>query len=299
MDIPFFESLEAAIVSLYGEGVKIKEKRIVSGGDANDAALLTLNTGDRLFAKLNSLSREGFFTAEAEGLSAIASTNTIRTPKLLALGKDKTLSCVFLLMEYITGEKMIPDYWEVFAEELYAMHKADASGFVKGGRFGFLNNNYIGLGKQRNSPRDLWIDFFRECRLEPQFKLAEQYFGQEELKKSHRLLEHLDKLLTEPQKPSLIHGDLWSGNFVTGTDGKAWLIDPAAYVGHPEADLAMTELFGGFSSAFYSAYRRVSGMDAGYQDRRDLYNLYHLLNHLNLFGGGYYSGVIRILNRYA
>ncbi len=298
MDIPFFESLEAAIASLYGEGVQIKEKRNVSGGDVNDAALLTLNTGECLFMKMNSLSRENFFTAEAEGLFAIASTNTIKTPELLAGGRDKTYSKAFLLMEYITGGRMIPDYWEIFARELYAMHQADASGFVRNGRFGFLKDNYIGLGKQSNSPRNSWIDFFRECRLEPQFKRAGQYFGPEELKKIHRLLERLQDFLAEPEKPALIHGDLWGGNFVTGNDGKAWLIDPAAYVGHAEADLAMTELFGGFASSFYDAYRQVSGLDSGYNDRRDLYNLYHMLNHLNLFGGGYYSGVIRILNRY-
>ena len=112
-------------------------------------------------------------------------------------------------------------------------------------------------------------------------------------------MSHLDLYLPEPGRPSLIHGDLWAGNQITGNDGKVWLIDPAVYYGHPEADLAMTELFGGFSERFYRAYREITGLDPGYPDRRDLYNLYHLLNHLNLFGSGYLGSVQRILDRYA
>ena len=113
------------------------------------------------------------------------------------------------------------------------------------------------------------------------------------------LLDHLDQYLTEPAFPSLLHGDLWGGNFVTGPDGHAWLIDPAVYVGHFEADLAMTELFGGFKRAFYDAYREANEIPPGYYDRRDLYNLYHLLNHLNLFGGSYLAPVRDTLRRYA
>ena len=111
-------------------------------------------------------------------------------------------------------------------------------------------------------------------------------------------MANLDRYLVEPEKPSLVHGDLWSGNFITGSDGQAWLIDPAVYVGHAEADLAMTELFGGFHPRFYAAYREVNPLQPGYEQRRDLYNLYHLLNHLNLFGRGYLSSVLRILSRY-
>ena len=118
-------------------------------------------------------------------------------------------------------------------------------------------------------------------------------------KRITRLLDRLEDFLVEPAHPFLLHGDLWSGNYITGNDGQAWLIDPAVYVGHAEADLAMTELFGGFAPAFYSAYGQVNPLQPGYEQRRDLYNLYHLLNHLNLFGGGYLSAVLRILNRYS
>ena len=113
------------------------------------------------------------------------------------------------------------------------------------------------------------------------------------------MMERLDFYLPEPEFPSLLHGDLWNGNAVCGPDGKAWILDPAAYVGHFEAELAMTELFGGFPSAFYAADNEVNPIDGGYRDRRDLYNLYHLLNHLNLFGGAYLISVQRILDRYA
>ena len=111
-------------------------------------------------------------------------------------------------------------------------------------------------------------------------------------------MERADRYLAEPEHPSLLHGDLWAGNYLIDAKGHPWLIDPAAYVGHAEADLAMTELFGGFDRAFYEAYADAAGIDPGYADRRDLYNLYHLLNHLNLFGGGYLNAVRRVLDRY-
>ena len=286
------------IQSLFGMSVSDAEERFVPGGDANEAKLLRLNTGEPVFMKSNRLSNESTFAVEAEGLSAIAETKTIRTPRVLCRGRDVQRGISFLLMEYIGGRERNADFWEVFAEELCAMHRADPAAFVPGGVYGFRSDNTIGAGVQCNSPRDSWRTFFAECRLEPQFRKAEQYFDQGTMRKIHRLLERMDELLTEPAYPSLLHGDLWSGNFIVGNDGKAWLIDPAVYVGHAEADLAMTELFGGFSGAFYDTYRQVSGLDSGYEDRRDLYNLYHLLNHLNLFGRSYYSAVLRIIDRY-
>ena len=158
--------------------------------------------------------------------------------------------------------------------------------------------NYIGAGEQTNEIRDSWVNLFRECRLEVQFQRAAHYFDSSDRKAFQSLLDHLEDYLPEPAFPSLLHGDLWGGNFVTGPDGYAWLIDPAVYVGHLEADLAMTELFGGFSHIFYESYQEVNPLLPGYKDRRDLYNLYHLLNHLNLFGGGYYGSVMRIVRRF-
>ena len=296
--ISSFDSLREAIQGVYGADAAVISERYVPGGDANEAYLLSLNTGDSVFMKSNRLSNEHFFVAESEGLAAIASTKTIRTPRLLCRGKDSQSGRAFLLMEYVYGAAMVPDFWETFAHELCAMHRADTAAFVDGGIYGFLSDNTIGAGEQCNAPKDSWRTFFVECRLEPQFRKAERYFNPDQLRAIHRFLEKMNDLLIEPDRPSLLHGDLWSGNFIVGNDGKAWLIDPAVYVGHAEADLAMTELFGGFSRVFYDAYAREAALDPGYRDRRDIYNLYHLLNHLNLFGAGYFSAVMRIVKKY-
>ena len=205
---------------------------------------------------------------------------------------DKGFS--FLLLEYISGSGNIKGYWEIFAEELAAMHDADVSG-----SYGFWHDNWIGAREQINTLHGRWIDSFRDCRLKPQFDAAGKYLSAEDRRSAEYLLSHLERYLIEPGKPSLVHGDLWSGNMITGNDGKGWLIDPAAYYGCPEVDLAMTELFGGFPGRFYDAYKEAGCLELGYADRRDLYNLYQLLNHLNMFGSGYLPSVKRILRRYA
>ena len=297
MHIPTYESLAAAITSCFGAGISIERRDYVGGGDINDACCLRLSNGERVFLKSNTAANYAFFEAEAAGLGAIAATHSIGTPKLLALGLDRRKGVSFLMMELVSGAKNA-DFWEDFGHCLANMHLADASAFVPGGRFGFFQDNFIGAGPQENTPAERWIDFFRQRRLEPQIRRAYHYFDSGLRPKISRVMDRLDDLLLEPKAPSLLHGDLWAGNYLTGPDGRAWLIDPAAYVGHAEADLAMTELFGGFSPAFYAAYRQTNPLEPGYADRRDLYNLYHLLNHLNLFGPGYLSSVLRIIARY-
>ena len=290
--------------------------RPVSGGDINDAYLVTLADGQKVFLKVNSPKNAAFFSAEQEGLAAIRKTNAIGVPEVLASGvftgdgpaagrsvagrfaASRSKDCSFLIMDYLEAGPRRSDFWERFGRQLAAMHRAPTGEWTPGGKYGFTQNNFIGAGRQNNSICDSWIDFFREYRLEQQFKLAGQYFDSYGRKAMLSLLDHLDEYLVEPEFPSLLHGDLWGGNFVTGPDGGAWLIDPAVYVGHAEADLAMTELFGGFAPAFYGAYKEVSPLPAGYADRRELYNLYHLLNHLNLFGEGYYGEVMRIVRRF-
>ncbi len=296
---PHFSSIESALTSLFGDGVTIKQTDRLSGGDINEAYALTLSDNSRIFMKSNTKANAGFFTAEAHGLNVIAQTNTIQTPRILCSGcSEDGRGYAFLLLEFIDRKRPISNYWETFAHQLAAMHKAPAADFVPQGKFGFYQNNYIGAGAQCNTPHEKWIPFFRDCRLEPQFETASSYFDTAELAEITRLLDNLEDYLVEPEHPSLLHGDLWSGNFLTGNDGKAWLIDPAAYVGHAEADIAMTELFGGFSPDFYAAYEESAPMQPGYPQRRDLYNLYHLLNHLNLFGGAYLSSVKRIIKKY-
>ena len=288
-----YESLNHAIRDLFGNERKIIGAQPVSGGDINEAYALSLDDGTAVFMKSNTASALEGFQAEVAGLQAIENTNAIRVPKILGIGLDHGKS--FLLMEFIRPKSRAKDYWETFATELVNMHHAATDEAI---RFGFHENNFIGSSRQLNTPHDTWISFFRDCRLAPQFEMAGACFDSEDRRRIIRLLDHLDDYLIEPETPSLIHGDLWAGNVITGTDGKAWLIDPAAYYGHPEADLAMTELFGGFSSEFYAAYKEALPLEAGYADRRDLYNLYHLLNHLNLFGSGYLFSVKSILRRY-
>ena len=302
METVKFDSLDAAVRALFGDGVRFAGRRPVHGGDINLAYRLSLSDGSALFMKCNSVKNLPFFTAEAQGLAALCGAGTIGVPHALAAGTDQAQGVSFLLMEYLESAPQVSRYWEVFGRELAALHRADCSGVVSADsslRFGFTADNYIGASPQKNTPAASWRTFFRECRLLPQFRMAEGYFDAGTRKQCVRLLDRLDSYLAEPDFPSLLHGDLWSGNAVCGPDGKAWILDPAAYVGHFEAELAMTELFGGFPSAFYAAYNEVNPIDGGYRDRRDLYNLYHLLNHLNLFGGSYLSSVRRLLDHYA
>ncbi len=298
MDVIRAASLQDAVRQLNGQSVDRMDDRAGFGEGCNVTSRIRLDDGRSLFLKKNRLDCYGFFEAEAEGVSAIARTHTIPIAQILAIGRDEKEGFSFLLMEFIKEKEKRKDFWENFAGALARLHRADTEEFVPGGRFGFLHDNYIGAGFQKNTPAGTWISFFAESRLAPQFRLAQSYFDREDRKRIIWLLDHLDYYLTEPDHPSLLHGDLWAGNFMTGEDGYVCLIDPAVYVGHAEADLAMTELFGGFSPVFYQAYRQASGLSPDYGDRRDLYNLYHLLNHLNLFGGSYYGSVSQILRRY-
>ena len=292
-------SLGGAIAAAFGEEVRIAKRYPVYGGDINQSYRLSLSDGSAAFVKTNAVKNLAFFEAEAVGLEALRSADAIGVPRALAIGTDEGERISFLLMEQLDAAPRIGGYWETFGRELAALHRADCRGLTGSGEpFGFASDNYIGATPQKNAPRESWIPFYRECRLLPQMRMADGYFDAKARRQCTKLLDHLDDYLTEPAFPSLIHGDLWSGNAICGPDGRAWILDPAAYVGHFEAELAMTELFGGYPPAFYGAYREVTPIDSGYRDRRDLYNLYHLLNHLNLFGGSYRSGVLGILNRY-
>lgn len=294
-----FSSLENALALLFGNDIKIIRTDRVAGGDINQAYRLTLTDGTYIFMKANAKENAAFFTAEAAGLNAIAHTKSIGTPRILGSGTDNDKGCSFLLLEFITAKNRVSNYWEIFAQELAAMHRAETADFVTEGIYGFYHNNYIGAKNQTNAVHNSWITFFRDCRLKPQFECAAAYFDKNDSKNIERLLERIEDILVEPEHPSLLHGDLWSGNVITGNDGKAWLIDPAVYVGHAEADIAMTELFGGFPPVFYDAYRKAASLQPGYDRRRDLYNLYHLLNHLNLFGRTYLSSVKRVVEKYS
>ena len=289
-----FSSLQEALEGCLGEGTQVIGWDGVPGGDAGASCALTLQDGRRVFCKLGG---EEIY-CEALGLSALQESGCLSTPKILALGKEKGRA--FLLQPFLKGTPRA-DMEEEMGRQLALHHRyvyPKDSFFYPGKDYGFIEDNYIGLGRQINTPMDSWIRFFGEKRLAYQFRLAEDELGEREKRQRDYLLGHLDQYLTEPEHPSLLHGDLWAGNVMAGPDGHPLFIDPAVSFGHREADLAMSELFGGFGPRFYAAYEEVYPLEPGYEDRRDLYNLYHLLNHLNLFGDSYLYPVRRILRRY-
>ena len=294
MSLKTYPSLDQAVKDLFQSEVRSAVN--VPGGDINRAFRMELGSG-AVFVKTNRIENLSFFEAEAEGLAAIAGTDTIRVPEVFATGTDSRYGS-FLMMEWSGGRKE-RDFFQNFGRNLASMHRADTSNLVRDGQFGFPNDNYIGSNRQTNRPADSWIDFFRDSRLSPQFRMADFWFDSQDRRVASRLIEHLGNYLPEPEFPSLLHGDLWNGNYLVGSDGSAWLIDPAAYVGCFEADIAMTELFGGFPRDFYAAYGEVNPLLPEYEERKDLYNLYHLLNHLNLFGGSYLGSVRSILRKYS
>lgn len=294
-------SIQEALTAYFGEPVSVLSRIPLSGGDINDACRLSLSNGAAVFCKRNALRYAPMLEAEVAGLEALRHTGAIGVPEIIGYGIEATSDSAFLLLEYLESARRIPRYWEEFGHALAALHQADTAGLVSldsNLRYGFSQDNFIGRTPQKNAPRSSWVSFFRDCRLRPQIELAAGYWDGKARKQLDHLLDRLEDLLPEPAFPSLLHGDLWGGNAMCGPDGKAWIFDPAVSVGHFEADLAMTELFGGFSPAFYLAYHEANPIDKGYRGRRDLYNLYHLLNHLNLFGPSYYSSVLRILRRY-
>ncbi|MBP5587770.1 MAG: fructosamine kinase family protein [Treponema sp.] len=294
--IAHYDSLDDAVKNIFGQNIKIESTYPVSGGDINDSYAHKLSDGTIIFMKSNRFDNESFFIAESLGLSAIAKIGAIKTPDVLCTGKDNKTSHAFsfLLLNFIQSAKRSDDYWKNFAHSLAAMHKAPQQPC-----FGFSSDNFIGATKQINTPYESWIDFFRDCRLTPQFKMADSYFDERDKTKIKTFLDKLDTLLVEPNLPSLLHGDLWAGNVMCGPDGHTMLIDPAVYIGHHEADIAMTELFGGFPPEFYSEYKKAFPLQEGYSNRRDIYNLYQLLNHLNLFGRSYLGHVLSIVDHYA
>lgn len=289
--ISMYHNLDEAVKYIWGQGVSIQNKQPVSGGDINEAYRLLLSNEEEAFLKINRKAGEIFFRAEANGLTAMRDAGA-NVPKVLGYGEG------FLLLVYEKSSFKANDYGTLLGQMLFNMHLSNTEKLVKGNVFGFYEDNFIGTTVQINSPKSGWVKFFRDARLGVQMKMADRYFDKEDRKRCKLLLDRLGDLLIEPKFPSLLHGDLWSGNAMPDRKGKPMLIDPAVYVGHHEADLAMTELFGGFPSTFYNAYYEIIPKESGYEDRRDIYNLYHLLNHLNLFGKSYLASVRRILRHY-
>lgn len=262
----------------------------VGGGCINPSARLDLADGTRAFVKWNPDPLPGMFPAEADGLRALRDSATLRVPEVLGVDEPDQ-GPAWLLLEYLPETNPVDTYPEELGRGLAALHRAGD------GTWGWERDNYIGSLPQENGPLESWAGFWRDRRLGPQLRTAADrgVLRSDEVRTVEEVLTRAEDLLgdAEQEGPSLLHGDLWSGNAYPGPGGEPVIIDPAVYRGHREVDLAMSELFGGFSGGFYDAYREAWPLSPGYEERRrDCYQLYYLLVHVNLFGRSYASGTL-------
>ncbi|SIN69756.1 Fructosamine-3-kinase [Sulfurivirga caldicuralii] len=284
-----WNALVQAIEAAGGPALTLISAHPVGGGDIHEAWRLHCEEGD-YFLKTNRPASLPMFRSEAHALAVIYATHTIRCPKPYAVGEGGGKA--FLLMEYLPLGARGNERDRGRALALMHHHLSD------NGCFGWDEDNYIGHTLQPNGWDTDWVHFYGEKRLRHQLKLAQAAGGGPRLfEKGEKLIEAQPAFFsTYTPKPSLLHGDLWGGNSAFTEDGEPVIYDPASYYGDHEADIAMTELFGGFGRDFYAAYREVFPLDEGYRVRRELYNLYHLLNHFNLFGGGYARSAERTID---
>jgi fructosamine-3-kinase len=270
---------------------EVKQQQTVGGGCINQS--YAVSDGDRtFFVKLNEPSQLEMFMAEAAGLEAMYQTQTIRVPKPICTGTSDRHS--YIVLEWLEFGRGNQQSWQEMGRKLAAMHQYQGSE-----KFGWDRNNTIGSTPQINDWMEDWSEFFAVKRIGYQLRLAKRRGGS--FPDTETVVEAVrEQLRSHQPKPSILHGDLWSGNAACTADSEPVILDPATYWGDREADIAMTELFGGFPSAFYQGYNAVWPLDEGYRQRKSLYNLYHVLNHFNLFGGGYgsqaQSTIKRLLN---
>ncbi len=285
-----WEGIESSITLTTQEYFKVAQQTSVGGGSINRS--YAISNGDRqYFVKLNEKKFVDMFSAEAEGLFELANTKTIQVPTPICWGESS--SHAYIVMEYISLSGGRQASSQQLGENLAKLHQVTAD------KFGWHRDNTIGTTPQINQHCDSWLVFYREYRLRYQLNLANQNGAGGELKTLGELLRDSLNLFFSSYQPvsSLLHGDFWSGNYAYNEHAEPVIFDPAVYYGDREADIAMTELFGGFPEAFYQAYHDAYPLDEGYQVRKILYNLYHVLNHLNLFGGGYQQQAIGMMKR--
>ena len=267
---------------------RVVEKHSVGGGCINNGERLLTSAGEKFFIKTNNNTPKDMFAREAEGLAALQFADGPHVPQPYVVGEN------FLLMEDLNPKGRRQDYWPDFGRRLAALHKHTSP------QFGFAHDNYIGSTPQPNPWMSDGYQFFGQYRLMFQSQLAVRQgrLNVSQVKKVEEIASRLEGLV--PFQPaSLIHGDLWGGNAMTDDQGQPALIDPAAHYGWAEAELAMTALFGSFPDAFYQAYSEIRPLEQDFRQRFPIYNLYHLLNHLNLFGEGYLGEVISILRQFS
>ncbi|MCW8853095.1 MAG: fructosamine kinase family protein [Gammaproteobacteria bacterium] len=278
-----WQTISKHISTTTGEDFDISQQQGVGGGCINDA--LKITDGKRhYFVKINHVSHGDMFEAEAQGLYELAASHTVRVPEPVCYGDDG--SQCYLVLEYLqmSGSANMAQ----FAQQFAAMHRITEK------QFGWFRNNTIGSTPQINTQHHDWVSFWRDNRLGYQLKLAaDKGYGGELQSLGEKLMADLPSLFNYYQPlASMMHGDLWGGNLAALADGTPVIYDPAFYYGDREADLAMTQLFGGFGRRFYDAYNEAWPLDDGYSVRKTFYNLYHIINHLNMFGGAYHGQAI-------
>lgn len=264
----------------------------VGGGSINDTYEVQTNTLGPFFCKINQAADfPGLFVGEKQGLEILSATGLIRTPRVIAAGETGPYQV--LLMEFIEGGLKSDDFWKCFGEKLASLHQVTQS------RFGLSTNNYMGALPQRNDLADNWYSFFQQQRLEPQVKMAVDHhlLDMQQARRFEALYRQLPAIF-EPEAPCLLHGDLWSGNFLCDAQQQPVLIDPAVYYGHRSVDLGMTTLFGGFDRSFYESYHHHHPLPSNYREQWQVANVYPLLIHLNLFGKGYLRDVLHAIEHY-
>jgi fructosamine-3-kinase len=284
--MPMWTQIDQQISEAIAQKFEGVDRTSIKGGCINQGYKIT-NGSQTFFVKLNRASQFDMFQAEATGLQQLRATGTIFIPKPICWGTAS--DSAYLVLEWLELGRGSGESWQKMGQELAKLHRVR-----KPTAFGWERNNTIGATPQINSWTSDWATFFTQHRVGYQLQLAKQKGGN--FLQGDRLLAAIPELLADHQpQPSLVHGDLWSGNAAITQSGEPVIFDPATYWGDREVDIAMTELFGGFPTEFYKGYSQISPLTAGYQQRKTLYNLYHVLNHFNLFGGGYESQANRMI----
>lgn len=288
------EALEGAVMEATRADWTLLTATPVSGGCIHEALKLEGEDADGkapYFAKIAPTEKTTLLDAEADGLAAIAAAGAVRTPRVIARGGDDEQG--WLILEWLDLEPLAPAAGAALGKALAAQHRAAFA------RFGWEKDNFIGATPQKNGWHDDWLAFWREHRLHAQLRLAaKNRYPSKMIDRGERLLADCEAFFTSHAPgPSLLHGDLWGGNAAALADGMPVVFDPAVYCGDREADVAMTTLFGGFPKDFLAAYREAWPLDDGFAVRKDFYNLYHVLNHANLFSGGYVDQSARAIER--
>lgn len=283
--------IEKILANYIGNSVEIIDFLPIGGGSINETYKLNTTAGNFFVKKNSALLYPKMFEKEAKGLKILSDANAISIPETIGIGESGDES--FLILKYIEIGLEKASFWDDFGQQLAALHKHSNE------HFGLNHDNFIGSLEQFNKPHDSWSSFFREQRLEKQVRLARNNgkIDKGTVVAFDKFYAKLDNIFPE-EPPALLHGDLWGGNFMVNEVGSPVIIDPAVYYGHREMDLGMSQLFGGFDRQFYISYNKYYPLENGWEERLHYCNLYPLMVHVNLFGGGYSQSVKSILSRF-